>query len=150
MLRARMGPYSWSLAAVAAVCCRSLLQLLQQSYSGSCRCWRGSHLIAGHVDAGEGRDVAQLRKHGSHLIARNVELSERRKAPELRLAPPFLRQNLYFCTSKASKVSTGRHVMPFSATEMVCSNSKKPNNLRQYFYFCTSKASTFVLVSNSR
>jgi hypothetical protein len=41
--------------------------------------------------------------------------------------------------------------MPFSATEMVCSNSKKPNNLLQYLYFCTSEASKyFVLVSNSR
>ncbi len=51
--------------------------------------------------------------------------------------PACLRQNLYFCTSKTSKLSTFIHARSLS----LCLSDAVLACLRQNLYFCTSKAS---------
>jgi ribosomal protein L24E len=58
---------------------------------------------------------------------------ERKRIPRA-WPPPHLRQYLYFCTSKASKL---RERIPRERIP----RAWPPPHLRQYLYFCTSKAS---------
>jgi hypothetical protein len=63
----------------------------------------------------------------------------------LRVTPAFLRQYLYFCTSKASKLSTLRVTPAFSQTRCGCSSegsscSRQQLLQRQCLHFCTSNS----------
>ena len=68
-----------------------------------------------------------------------------RPSKAFRVTPAFWRQFLYFCTSKASKLSTLRVTPAFSQTRCGCSSegsscSRQQLLQRQCLYFCTSNS----------
>ncbi len=56
------------------------------------------------------------------------------------LKAPHMRQYLYFCTSKASKVGTPEAEV-LERSQAAVHSLQSLQLLRQYSYFCTSKAS---------